>query len=72
MTKYHITLETGEKRAQNEKLWQTIRNNGEFIKNEFLMDFIVSYYRYNGTIYALYFNDNYGYNDFIEEIKGVK
>lgn len=64
---YPIILEDEGTQEKNNNLWYEILKKGKFIKNEYTFDFLVSTYEYNNKCYELWFNDNYGYNDHIEE-----
>lgn len=64
---HHINVVDKEIAEKNQALWDEIRDNGEFIKNEYTFDFLVTTYKYNDKYYELWFNDNHGYTDHIKE-----
>lgn len=65
---YSIALENDErKRQENQKLWDKIENNGEYIKTNYTMDFLVFTYKFDNKFYELWYNDNHGYVDCVKE-----
>ena len=64
---YGIVFEEEDVKKKHNELWDTIRQKGKYLKQEFWCDCIVSTYEYNNKYYQLRYNDNVGYRDCIKE-----
>ena len=68
MKKYFISHTNKDEKEKNIMLWNDIRDNGKYVKNEWNGDYLVTTYKYNNKIYELWENMEYGIMSEIVEI----